>query len=192
MFNLGSTGSGNRIKLDKSGYLKVGIGTLVVFGLIVLYVFELRHFDLLINPARLILLAFALGLILGIMLGNRFSRGVQDTFEKFRIYIILIFLSIVFMPLMVNLANRLLDFREGELREVSLESAEPYISEKYGVLKGEEVKIAGYKIVIVMDQEVYQLKSRQHPFPENKPGDKVNITIHQGLFGLKYLDLFNN
>ena len=189
MFNFDLSGGGNRIKLDQSGYLKVGIGAMIIMGLIVLYVFEFKHFDLMLNPMLLLAYAFGFGLALGIMLGNRFSRDVKEAFEKMRIYMILIVLCIVFMPLIVNLANRLLDFRSPEIKEVSLENVEAYISEKYGVLKGEDVKIAGYKIVLIMDQELLQLKSKINPFPKNKKGDKVQIAIHKGLLGIKYIDL---
>ena len=123
--------------------------------------------------------------MLGVTLGNRFSKEVKESFERFRIYTILIFLSIFFMPLLINLSNRLLDFRTPELQEVSLENIEPYISEKYGILKGEKVKIAGYKIVVLMDGNPLDLKSKQNPFPNNKLGDIVQIVVHQGLFGLK-------
>jgi hypothetical protein len=129
---------------------------------------------------------------LGVVLAGRFGRGVSDSFEKMRIYMILIVVSIAFMPLLVNLANRYLDFRTPEIKEVSLENVEAYISEKYGVLKGEDVKIAGYKIVVVMDQEVLQLKSKQNPFPNNKPGDIVQIAVNKGLFGIEYVGLKNN
>ena len=100
---------------------------------------------------------------------------------------IMIVFCIVFMPLIVNLTNRILDFRSPELKEVSLESAEAYISEKYGVLKGEELKIAGYKIIILMDQEVLQIKSKTNPFPNNKKGDQVQIAINKGLLGIKFV-----
>ncbi len=189
MFNTGLSGGGNRIKLDQSGYLKVGIGATIILGLIVLYVFEFKHFDLVLNPKLLMGYAFGFGLTLGILLGNRFSKGVIEALEKMKIYMILITLSIVFMPLIVNLTNRLLDFRSPEMKEVSLENVEAYISEKYGILKGEDVKIAGYKIVLIMDQEVLQLKSKINPFPNNKKGDKVQIAIHKGLLGIKYIDL---
>ncbi len=189
MFNIGPYGGGNRIKLDKVGYLKAVVVAVIIFGLIVLYVFEFPHFDLILNPKRLILFAVAFGLVLGIILGKRFSTGVKEAYERMRIYMILTVLCLFFMPLLISLANRFLDFRTPESKEVILENVEAYISEKYGVLKGEDVKIAGYKIVIVMDQEVHQLKSKQNPFPNYKQGDKVQIAIYNGLFGIKYVGL---
>ena len=189
MFNIGPYDGGNRIQLDKSDYLKVGLGIVGIFGLIVLYVFELKHFDLILNPKILFLYVFGFGLTLGILLGRKFSRGIKDAYERMRIYSILIALSMVFMPLFVNLANRLLDFKTPEIKEVSLENVEAYISERYGVLEGEDVKIAGYKIVLVMDGTVLQLKSKHNPFPKNKPGDKVQIAIHKGLLGIRYVNL---
>ena len=187
MFNTDLSGGGNKIKLDRSGYLKVGIAASIILGLIVLYVFEIKHFDLVLNTTLLLAYAFGCGIVLGILLGNHFSKGVKEVFEKMRIYMILIVLCIIFMPLIVNLANRLLDFRSPELKEVSLENVEAYISEKYGVLKGEDVKIAGYKIVLIMDQEVLQIKSKLNPFPNNNKGDKVQIAIHKGLLGINFV-----
>ncbi len=191
MFNIGPYGGSNRIKLDKSGYLKVGIGIIIFLGAMVLYVFELKHFDRILNPKLLFAYAFGFGLALGIFLGKRFSKGILESFEKMRIYMILIVLSIIFMPLLINLANRCMDFSTPEYKEVVLENVEAYISEKYGVLKGEDVKIAGYKIVLVMDQEVLQLKSKHNPFPNKKKGDVVRIAIHKGLLGIKYVVLNN-
>ena len=189
MFNLDSSPSGNRIKLDKSDYPKVILGAILLFGMIILYVFEFKHFSLVLEPKWLLIFALGFGVMLGVALGNRFSKGEKESFERFRIYSIFIFISIFFMPLLINLSNRLLDFRKPEIHEVSLENVEAYISEKYGVLKGEDVKIAGYKIVVVMDGQVLQLKSKENPFPDNKPGDIVELTVHNGFFGLKYVKL---
>ena len=189
MYDIDSFPSGNRIKLDKSDYPKVIAGVILLFGMITLYVFEFKHFSLVLEPKWLLIFALGFGIMLGVTLGNRFSKEVKDSFERFRIYTIFIFISVFFMPLLINLSNRLLDFRQPELRKVSLESVDAYISEKYGVLKGEDVKIAGYKIVVVMDQQVLQLKSKENPFPNNQPGDAVEIKVHYGLFGLKYVNL---
>lgn len=191
MFNDNLDYLGGRIKLAKSEYPKVALGAAVIFGVIVLYVFELKHFDLVLNPKLLLAYAFGFGLILGIILGRKLSREVTDAYEKMRIYMMLIVLSIAFMPLLVNLANRLLDFKNPEIKDVSFENAEAYISEKYGVLQGEDVKIAGYKIVVVMDGTVLQLKSKHNPFPNNQPGDIVKIAVHRGLLGIHYVSLNN-
>lgn len=188
-FNIGPYDGNNRANLKKADYVKGISGVVVIFTLIVLYVFEFKHFDLLLEPIWLLLFSAGFGIMLGISLGNKLSKSVKESFERFRIYTILIFLSIFFMPLIINLSNRLLDFRTPELQEVSFENFEPYISEKYGVLKGEKVKIAGYKIVVVMDGKPLNLKSKQNPFPNNKPGDIVQIKVHKGLFGLKYIAL---
>ena len=189
MYDIDSFPSGNRIKLDKSDYPKVIIGVILLFGMIVLYVFEFKHFSLVLEPKWLLLFSLGFGIMLGLTLGNRFSKKVKESFERFRIYTLFIFLSIFFMPLLINLSNRLLDFRQPELREVSLENVEAYISEKYGVMKGEDVKIAGYKIVVVMDQQVLRLKSEENPFPNSQAGDMVKIAVHNGLFGIKYVNL---
>jgi len=188
-YKLGPYEGSNRANLKKADFLKGISGVVVIFGLIVLYVFEFKHFDLVLKPKWLVLFSFVLGIMLGVRLGKKFSKGVKESFERFRVYTILIFLSIFFMPLLINLSNRLLDFRMPEKVEVSFENIEPYISEKYGVLKGEKIKIAGYKIVVLMDGNPLDLKSKQNPFPNNKPGDIVQIAVHHGLFGLKYIRL---
>lgn len=189
MFNIGPYGGSNRVKLDNSGYVKVGIGAIIIIALIALTVLEFRHFDLLLNPKLLLVYALVLGLILGTILGKKFSEGIKETYEKVRIYVVLIMASIIFMPLFVSLTNRLLDFRTPEKKAVIFENAEAYISERYGVMEGETAKIAGYKIVLVMDQEILQLKSKKHPFPNAKKGDTVELTIKKGLLGIKYVKL---
>ena len=189
MFDIGPYGGSNRANLKKSDYVKGISAVTVIFSLIVLYVVEFKHFSLVLEPKWLLLFSVGFGVMLGVTVGNKFSKDVKETFERFRIYMIFIVLSIFFMPLLINLANRHLDFRTPEMRDVSFENSEAYISEKYGILKGEEVKIAGYKIVVVMDQKVLQLKSKHNPFAKNQRGDIVQIAVHHGLFGLKYVDL---
>ncbi len=184
-------GGGNRIKLDTAGYLRVAAAAIVLMGMIVLYVFEIKHFDRVMNTWLLITYALVFGVLAGVALGRRLSRDVTEEFEKMRIYVIMIALCIVFLPLLVNLANRLLDFRTPEIKTVSLESVEPYISERFGVLKGEEVKTAGYKIVFVMDKEVIQIKSKTNPFEGYQPGDSAEVLLHRGLLGIKYVRLKN-
>ena len=107
------------------------LGVVLLFGMIILYVFEFKHFSLLLAPKWLLLFAFGFGVVFGATLGHRFSKGVKDAFERFRIYMIFIFIAVFFMPLLINLPNRLLDFRKPEVKEVALESIEAYISEKY-------------------------------------------------------------
>ncbi len=180
-------GGGNRIKLDKKGYAAVALAFVLIIGSIVLYVFEFRRFDMILQVKKLLLFALFVGLIIGYFIGRRLSAGEEEAFEKMRIYMIVIVLTLVFTPLYLSLINRWLDFSDTEYKEAYFEKADAYISEKYGVLKGEDVKIAGYKLILIMDQEVLQFKAKQNPFPNNKKGDKVLLPIKKGLLGVQYI-----
>lgn len=184
-------GGGNRIKLDREGYIKVAFAFLIIIGSIVLYVFEFRQFDLILEMKRLLLYALVVGLVIGIWVSRKLSAGEQEAFERMRIYMITVLVVLIFSPLYISLLNRWLDFREPEYREASFEKADAYISENYGVLKGEDPEIAGYKLTLVLDQEVLQLKAKQNPFPNNKTGDKVLLPIKRGLFGISYVSFEN-
>ena len=179
--------SGNRIKLSPSGYLKVGIAAILIFTAIVLYVFEFNHFDKTIDIKYLLILSLVLGLIAGVLIGRRLAKEEHEIFEQMRIYMICATLCIVFMPLLVSLTNRLLDFKTPIDTEAQILSFQPQTDLPFGHMKGEKVDITHYEWVLLIDGKNFKFSTKELPFPENELGDLVSIPVHRGLLGIRYL-----
>lgn len=182
--------SGNRYKLSQSGYIKaIGAGVLII-AVIVTYVLQFDHFDKILNATYFLILSACLGAALGVFLALRFSKKEKEAYDKMRVYMICIMLSIVFMPLLVGLINRYLDFRTVQVKEAQLLQLKPSTNQPFGYLRDEEMKITHYDTVILLDGDIHNLKTKNNPFPNQKAGDKIMVPIHQGLLGINFLDFY--
>jgi len=180
---------GNRIKLPASGYLKAILITILIFLAIILYVLQFEHFDKILNTSYFLLLSLALGLALGILIGKRYADKEHDIVEKMRLYMICGGLCIVFMPLFIALTNRLLDFKAIQFKDAQLLEFRPQTSQPFGYLKGEEYNITHYKSTLLINEDIFKIKTRVNPFPEHEVGDQILVPVRQGLLGIKYLHM---
>ncbi len=180
--------SGNRIKLTPEGYLKAILAVIFIVTLIVLYVFQLRHFNKILNPGFFLLLSGLIGLILGLGIARKYSQEVKDTYEKMRIYMLCIVLSVAFAPLLVSLANRYLDFKTVQYKEAQLLSIGARTDQPFGYTKGEKLKVTNFDMVLLIDEKVYEIRNATNPFPGKKAGSIVQVPVQQGLLEINYLD----
>ncbi len=179
--------SRNQIKPNLSNYFKAALAALLIILSVVLYVFEFDHFDKTINIKYLLLLAVILGLLVGILISRRLAINEFELFEQMRIYMICTIICIVFMPLVLSLTNRLLDFRTPDLKTAQILSFQAVGDQPFGHIKGEKLKITNYEWGIELDQQVFNFRTKTLPFGEKKLGDNVQISVYQGLLGIRYL-----
>jgi len=180
--------SGNRIKLTKEGYFKAILA--VIFGvvLIVLYVFQIRQFNKILNPGFFMLLSGLVGAIIGLAIARKYSQDVKDTYEKMRIYMLCIVLSIVFSPLLISLTNRYLDFKTVQYKEAQILKIGARTDQPYGYTKGEKLKVTSIDITLLIEEKIYNFKNTSNPFPGKEAGSIVQVPIRQGLLEINYFD----
>ena len=174
---------GNREKLKTSEYLRYGgLGVFLIL-LIVLYVFEFRHFDNTLRVKGLVIASLIVGALLGLLLGIRYRHRGADLTEKVQIFVFFIVISMIFMPLIGNLSNRLLSFRQAVPTEVEFVEERPYLSDRMGVIKGEEIKPTGYYLFFYHQQTLFRIKSKTARFGGLQRGDLIQLDIKKGLWG---------
>lgn len=178
---------GNRIKLSTQGYIKAVLAVMLIFAAIVLYVFQFDHFGKLLDGKYFLLLSAGIGLLIGSLIGHQFAKEEFELAEKMRLYVFCAGLTIVFMPLLIGLINRYLDFSPPQQAQVQLLELKTGISQPFGYVKGEKLK-PNYRMVILYDQTIYKLTFKEPAFTQHTPGDMITIPIRKGLLGIRYFD----
>jgi hypothetical protein len=180
--------SGNRIKLSPSGYLKAGLAALIIISSIVLYVTQFDHFGKMLDTKYFLILSTFIGIILGSLVGRRFAAGVKEAYEQMRVYVICIMLSIVFMPLIIGLMNRYLDFRSPQTVSVQLLDLQARVDQPFGHIKGEKVAVTQFYNVILLDEKIIKFTSKTTPFSKDRLGEMIDVPVCRGFLGIRYLD----
>ncbi len=181
--------SANRIKLTRSGYIKMISLTVLIFIMILLYVFHFDHFDKILDTRKWLIIAGIVGLGLGFFIGKKNADKEHEIYEQFRLYTLCIVLSIVFMPLVISLINLYGDFKAPSSQQVQLLDLKPKVDQPFGHIKGEEVKVTHYETAVLLDDEVFKFSTKENPFPGRAMGDMVQLPVYPGLLGIRYLDL---
>ena len=185
---LGPSLGGNREKLTASEYLRYGGMGVGLILLIVLYVFEFKHFDRTLSVKGLVISSIVVGLLLGLFLGYRFRHLAKDLTERVQIYVFFAVICMIFMPLLGNLSNRLLSFRPATATEVEFIQETPYLSDRLGVIEGQEVKPTGYYLFFYHKQQLHRTKNKAPQFPNKQRGDLIQLNIKKGLWGWEIIE----
>ena len=180
--------SGNSIKLTPLGYFKAGLGVILILTAITLYVFEFDHFDKILDTKYFLILSLSLGLLVDVFLGRHLAKNEHELFEQMRIYMICGMITTVFMPLVISLVNRHLDFKSPQNMGAEILAFKPRADQPFGYIKGEKLDVTHFEWAISLEDKNYKFSTKTLPFPDNKLGDRVNIPVHQGLLGIRYLD----
>ncbi len=181
-------GAGNRIKLSPSGYLKAFLIVLAVLACIVIYVLHFDHFGKMLDTRYFLLLSLGIGLLIGIAIGHKYAKKEHDVVEQMRLYIFCTGVAIVFMPLFVALTNRYLDFKAPQSKMAQILELKASIGQPYGYVKGEEKIATRFKIVLLYEDEIYDIVTKKPAFLNYRPGDNIPIEIRSGLLGIRYFN----
>lgn len=181
--------SANRIKLTRSGYIKMISLTILVFIMIIVYVFQFDHFDKILDIRKWLILSGLTGIGVGYLIGKKNADKEGEAYEQMRIYMICIVLSVVFMPLVMSLINRYGDFKAPQFEQVELLGLKPQVDQPFGHLKGEQPKITHYESAVLLGNKIYNFSTKVNPFSQNAPGDVIQLPVQSGLLGIRYIDL---
>jgi len=174
-------GGNNRIEMLRSDYFKAFIGALGLFLVIILYAIEIRHFDNTLNVQTMVGLSLMLGAVVGLSLGFYLKSYAEESLEIFQIFAVITLLSIVVMPLLVSLTNRLLSFSDVEYLNAEFVDTNAFVSSRFGQLPDQEVD--GYHTFMIIQNQLERMTTEEHPFPEAKEGTLVKVPAKKGLWG---------
>ena len=180
-----ATGS-NREKYTIKEYLIYGGSAFLIFGMFVLYAFELEYFPRYINISSFLITALTGGLIFGIGLAYFFRDVPKDATEIMQLYIACIISSLVFAPLIFSLTNRIISLNEYE-KKVQIVQVDKRITSRFGSEKGKKVK-PNLLIVTYLDEgKHFDFTTKYLTLQDAKRGDIVGLKIKKGLLGFEYI-----
>ncbi len=160
----------------------------VLFGVIVFYVQEFQWFQNYLSPKKMVLGSMLFGLLIGLLLGFRFQKFGEELIDKIQIWSVCLVVSVLPMPLLASLTNRLLAERSTHETQVEFWEEKANLSNIYGYIKGEPKANLGYYIFVILDGEIVRLKSMKPRFPNAAQGDLVAIPVRRGLLGANFVD----
>ena len=164
------------------------LALLSLAGVIVLYVLEFQWFQNYLSPKKMVIGSLLLGVLIGLLLGFRFQKHGEELVDKIQIWSVCLVVSMLPMPLLASLANRLFAERETNETQVAFWDQKANLSNIYGYIKGEPKANLGYYIFVIMDGEIVRLKSMEPRFPNAVQGDRVSVPVRRGLLGANFVD----
>lgn len=174
----------NRYEMLRSDYGKAFFGAGLIILVIVLYVFEIRHFNNTLGVKGLVISGLVVGALLGLLLASQLQKYADELIEQFQIYITAMLLTMALMPLLVSMTNRLLSFHPIEKERVEFVQSDPFISSRFGHLPEQEIE--GYHTFVIYRNRLERLKSKTVLFPNASKGDQVDLTLRKGLWGFRF------
>ena len=170
-------------------YIKAILGALLLFFVITLYALEFSHFSQTFNIKSLIFTALAIGFLIGCVLANTYRKKMVEQVDKMAVIFGSIILSMLIMPLVMSLSNRLLSFNKAVDKKYEFIKEEAFGSSRFGMVEGMNEDVDGYHIFFVRDGIYERIKSDKPLFDDVKKGTSINLPVKRGLFGWEFVDL---
>ena len=175
---------------NSAPYIKGFAVVFLLFGVIVLYSFELIHFSNTFRVKRLLLVALVLGLFTGTLAAVHYQKQFKEQMEKVVISVICVLVAVGVFPLLISLSNRLLTIKEPRREVVELFKEEPFGESRFGIIKGQPIKADGYYIFFIRDGQLERIKSKVPRFTGVEEGSIVELPIKKGLWGFEYVEFY--
>lgn len=156
-------------------------------ALVIIYSFEFHWISNTIN-VHYLFIAFGLaGIVLGFWLSRKFTKDLKDRLEKIQISLLFIFLITAFSPLFGSLTNRLLSPNTIELQDFTFFEEKP--KGDFYVINKEPQKPEAYFIFAIKDGKMHRIKTGTKRFEHTIRGDKIQLPVKKGLWGLEIICL---
>lgn len=171
----------------RADLVKAVAGVVLILLISIGYVGIFSRLGQLIDYTYFWILSLVLGILAGGAIGYYFSKTEYELFEQVRIYVICGVLGIVLMPMFVFVINRQLDFRAPRMQKATLEMLKPSTDQPFGYIKGEEVIVNSYKLILLMEENIFRFTIKENPYPNAEVGDQVLVPVYAGALGISYV-----
>jgi len=159
--------------------------TLLIVGLIVLYVFEFPYINRTLHGGRLVLGALLTGAILGGFLGYRYRHQAADLTEQVQLYLFFMVLTALFMPLFASLSNRLLSWQPVQQVTVEFVEEDSRFVSLYGLTKDEQMRPNRYYLFFYYQGELFRIQTNTPLATGLEQGDALQLPLKKGLWGFE-------
>jgi hypothetical protein len=166
------------------------IAILIAFtliGLMIFYVLEFHWIGNTFNAKKLVFWSFGLGLVAGIFISRYYTKSIEDSYDRMRISILIIFLFTLFGPFLGSLTNRLLSFQEIENQQFKFFDEKPIADLQ--IVSTEKTKPEAYFVFFMRNGKVERVKTSQRLFEGVEKGTTIQLPVKKGLFGFEIVCL---
>lgn len=162
---------------------------LVFFGVMWVYAKELFIFSRYLDSKKLVLTSLVFGLIAGIGLGWLAVDNQKEIYEKIRLGLGAIVLTIAFSPLLLSLFNRGLAKSEPETLEAVLAGHEARFTSRFGVVSGKNAEPNQHHYFFYLGPKLRRITVSAPIWDNYAPGDTVPLAIKRGALGWDWIAL---
>jgi len=167
---------------------KIITGLLLVFIPIISYTLLFPFYQNCINLKFVMFIYVIVGALLGAGIAYWLKNKTETLIESFQLFIAAIFLGIVLIPLLATFANRLIKKGAPQLVNSHVVKVEQYFQSRFGEL-ADSKSIDGFFIYTILEDDVVRLNAAPDlDITQYEPGTNIEVTIHQGILGMKWAD----
>lgn len=173
-------------RMSRLEYLKYGSLGFFLLAMIVLYVFEFPYFSNTFGVQRLVFIALIVGIGIGAGIGYFFRKEAEDLTERIQIYVFFIIITMIFMPLLASLSNRLLSFQEVVTEQVTFVETIPFFTDRFGILRGEKVQPNAFNTFFYRENDLCYIRTKTNIYVGATPEQNITIQTREGFWGFDY------
>ena len=175
-----------RIRPERGEWPYVVLAIVVFFGSIFLFVAELDNFGLTTSLNTFLILFGIIGLLIAIYLSYVYGKGTKGV-ERVKLTMLFLVFVTLSVPIWAHFLNHLITLN------TKTESVEVFENSLEGVDKTDRlissVKENGFDLFLVYKRKVISIKTKTEEYIHLKANDRIDITLHTGLFGFEYIDV---
>ena len=168
-------------------WIKITIGILGFFGIVIGYTAQVTHFSGHLDLAGLIKNGLLLGAIVGGILGFILHRKGKDQDARFSIYAGMLVLGVATGPLVLSTINRIFSSAAHPV-EFELLSVKPVMGFRGGVIKGETFSADAHLLKMKKEATTYTVKIGADLNDYILDDDSIILNIRKGGLGYDYVD----
>lgn len=178
-------GGQNRVRLSRKEYLIWGSITLIITGTILLFAFELPHFNNTFYVGRMFLCTTVVAILVGTFIVFKIKNTFKDTVDAIRVSLMISLGLIALTFLITHILNR--SITRGE----AYTETYPFIQHQfYRVNDSEFASENTFSTYIEVNNNMKRLVSRGPLYDETSENQKITIPVKTGLFGFKVAKIY--
>lgn len=176
-------------KLLSDFRVKVALGVLGFFCIVMLYAAEIPFFNRYFSFTRFMVFALSFGLLAGGLAAWRLGKALPDLYDRMRLRIGLVIAGLIFGPLFFSLLNRHLDPWDRRIESVEFFEVEERYSSRYGVPSPDEIPESNATHLYFYRNSALTriVFNKKIDLAGVKRGDLIGLVVQQGLFGVEWV-----
>ena len=178
-------GGQNRVRLSRKEYITWTSITLIIIGTILLFAFELPHFNNTFHLGKMFLGTTLFAVVMGTFIIFKIKQTFKDTVDAIRVSLMTYLGLIALTFLIAHFLNR--NFTHGKIRHETY----PFLQHQlYRISDSELASENTFSTYIEVNNNMKRLVSRGPIYNETSENKKVTIPVKAGLFGFKVAQIY--